>query len=149
MRLPSQFVNRLGELAGAELEMDTIKNLNFGAQAFAEAKQYDWGIAEGTIPEHMIPIMNQRVKQGIQMKMLISKERLPAVGSISEMPKNMEYSGLSELPAIVTLTEKVAGICFMQLGGRIDYAGFFGTDPAFHNWVKDLFLYYWEKAKRV
>ena len=149
MRLPSQFVNRLGELTGAAFEMDTIKNLNFGAQAFAEAKQYAWGIAEGTIPEHMIPIMNQRVKQGIQMKMLISKERLPAVGSISEMPKNMEYSGLSELPAIVTLTEKVAGICFMQLGGRIDYAGFFGTDPAFHNWVKDLFLYYWEKAKRV
>jgi len=144
MRLPSQFVNRLGELAGAELEMDTIKNLNFGAQAFAEAKQYAWGIAEGTIPKHMIPIMNQRVKQGIQMKMLISKERLP-----SETPKNVEFIGLSELPAIVALTEKVASICFMQLGGRIDYAGFFGTDPAFHNWVKDLFLYYWEKAKRV
>ncbi len=149
MRLPCQLVNRLGELAGAELEMDSIKNLNFGAQAFAEAKQYAWGIAEGTIPEHMIPIMNQRVKQGIQMKMLISKERLPAVESISEMPKNVEYSGLSELPAIVTLTEKAAGICFMQLGGRIDYAGFFGTDPAFHNWVKDLFLYYWEKGKRM
>ena len=45
MRLPSQFVNRLGELAGAELEMDTIKNLNSGAQSFAKAKQYAWGIA--------------------------------------------------------------------------------------------------------
>jgi len=144
MRLPSQFVNRLGELAGAELEMDSIKNLNFGAQAFAEAKQYTWGIAEGTLPEHMIPIMNQRVKQGIQMKMLISKERLP-----SETPKNVEIIGLSELPAIVALTEKAASICFMQLGGRIDYAGFLGTDPAFHNWVKDLFLYYWEKGKRA
>jgi len=145
MRLPSQFVNRLSELAGAELEMDSIKNLNFGAQAFAEAKQYAWGIAEGTIPEHMIPVMNQRVKQGIQMKMLISKMSLPA----GETPKNVELIGLSELPAIVAITEKAASICFMQLGGRIDYAGFFGTDPAFHSWVKDLFLYYWEKGKRM
>jgi regulator of sigma D len=29
----------------------------------------------------------------------------------------------------------------------LDYADFFGSDPAFHNWVKDLFLYYWEKAQ--
>jgi len=56
------------------------------------------------------------------------------------MPKNVELRGLSELPAIVVLTEKAAGICFCQIGGRVDYAGFFGPDPTFHNWVKDLFL---------
>jgi predicted transcriptional regulator len=149
MRLPGQFVNRLGELAGAAFEMDTIKNLNFGAQAFAEAKQYAWGIAEGTIPEHMIPIMNKRVEQGLHVKALIPEERLPTGTHMTETPKNVEFNGLSELPAIVAITEKEAGVCFMQLGGRMDYAGFFGTDPVFHNWVKDLFMYYWEKAKRT
>ena len=129
MRLPSQFVNRLGELAGAEFEMDTIKNLNLGTQAFAEAKQYAWGIGEGTIPEHMISVMNQRVQEGIQVKMLIPEERLPAGANLPETPKNVELRGLSDLPAIVVITEKAAGICFMQLGGRVDYAGFFGTDP--------------------
>ena len=53
MRLPSQFVDRLGELSGAELGMDTIEILNIGAQAFTEAKQYAWGIGEGTIPGNM------------------------------------------------------------------------------------------------
>ena len=149
MRLPSQFVNRLGELAGAELETDTIKNLNFGAQAFAEAKQYAWGIAEGTIPEHMIPIMNKLVEQGLQVKALIPGERIPTGTRMPETPKNVEFNVLSELPAIVAITEKEAGVCFMQLGGRVDYAGFFGSDPVFHNWVKDLFIYYWEKAKRT
>jgi len=149
MRLPSQFVNRLGELAGAKLEMDTIKNLNFGAQAFAEAKQYAWGIAEGTIPEHMIPVMNKLVEQGLQVKALIPKERLPTDTGIPETPKNVEFSGLLELPAIVAITEKEAGVCFMLLGGKVDYAGFFGADPAFHSWVRDLFMYYWEKAKRA
>ncbi|MGA2386111.1 MAG: hypothetical protein ABSG33_06230 [Candidatus Bathyarchaeia archaeon] len=149
MRFPKQFVNRLGELSQAELEMGTIKILNKGAQAFTEAKQYIWAIGEDTIPEHMIPVMNQRVQQGIQLKLLISEERLPAVASMSETPKNVEIRGLPELPAIIAITEKVAGICFRQLGGRMDYAGFFGSDAAFHNWVKDLFLYYWEKAKQT
>jgi predicted transcriptional regulator len=30
----------------------------------------------------------------------------------------------------------------------MDFAGFFGTDPKFLNWVKDLFLHYWNKGKR-
>ena len=148
-RLPHQFVNRLGEFSQAELEMDTIKNLNRGAQAFTEAEQYAWGIGEGTIPEHMISVMNQRVQQGIQVKMLIAQERLPTGASQPAMPKNVELRGLSDLPAIVVVTEKVACICFRQLGGRVDYASFFGSDTLFHNWVRDLFLYYWDKGKRI
>lgn len=149
MCLPSQFVDRLGELSRAEFGMDTIRFLNMGSQAFTEAKQYAWGIAEGTIPGQMTSVMDQRVQEGVQVKMIISQERLPARASLTQMPKNVELRGLSELPAIVVLTEKAAGICFYQIGGRVDYAGFFGNDPAFHTWVKDLFMYYWEKGKRA
>jgi len=148
MRLPSEFVNRLGELSNAKLEMDTVGALNKGAKWFTEAKKYAWGLGEGTIPEHMIPIMNQQVQRGIQMKMLIPSELLPAATQTGT-PKNVEVRGLSDPPAIIALAEKMAGVCFRQVGGRMDYAGFFGDDPAFHNWVKDLFLYYWEKAKRT
>jgi predicted transcriptional regulator len=148
MRLPSQFVNRLGELGSAKLEMDTIVSLNKGAKWFSEAKQYAWGIGEGTIPEHMIPVMNQQVQRGIQIKMLIPAELLPAVNQPGT-PKNVEARGLSYLPGIIALTEEMAGICFRQTDGRIDYAGFFGSAPIFRNWVKDLFMYYWEKAKRT
>ncbi len=142
MRLPSQFVNRLGELEGADFEGDTIHNLNVGAQAFTEAKQYAWGIGEGTIPGNMSSVMNEHIQRGMQVKMLISQERLPLSASLPQTPKNVELRGLSELPAIVVLTENVAGICFYQIGGKVDYAGFFGRTPAFHDWVKDLFLYY-------
>jgi len=147
MRLPSQFVNRLGELEGAKLETDTVESLNKGAKWFTDAKQYTWGMGEGTIPEHMIPIMNQQVQRGIQIKMLIPTKLLPSVNPPGT-PKNVETRGLSDLPGIIAITEEMAGVCFRQIGGRIDYAGFFGDDPAFHGWVKDLFMYYWEKAKR-
>lgn len=149
MRLPSQFVNRLGELSGAELGLDTIENLNKGSQAFTDAERYAWGIGEGSIPGNMTSVMNRRVQEGIQVKMIISLERFPVGLGQSGSPKNVELRGLPDIPVIIAMTEKAAGVCFRQIGGKMDYAGFFGSDPTFHNWVKDLFMFYWEKAKRT
>jgi len=148
MRLPSQFVSRLGELSGAEFGVDTIENINRGTQAYMEAQKYAWGIGEGTIPAFMTSVMNQRVQQGVEMKMLIYENRLPKGPSTPAMPKNLELRGLPDVPVLIVLTEKYAVVCFRQLGGKMDYSGFLGADLAFHNWVKDLFLYYWEKSKR-
>ena len=87
----------------------------------------------------MIPVMNQQVQRGIQIKMLIPKELLPASNQPGT-PKNVEIRGLSDIPVIIALTEKMAGICFRQIGGRMDYAGFFGSDPLFHSWVRICFF---------
>jgi predicted transcriptional regulator len=146
MRLPFQLVNRLGELSQASLGMDTIENLNRADRAFIEAEEFGWGIAEGTIPVQMSPIMFERSQKGLKLKFLLPENRLPTATAIV---KNLEVKGISEVPAIVVLTEKEGAVCFHQLEGRVDYAGFFGKDPTFLNWVKDLFLYYWEKGKRA
>jgi predicted transcriptional regulator len=142
MRLPLQFVNRLGELSLASLVTDTIENLNRAERAYVEAEEFGWGMAEGTIPEQMGPIMDEKLRKGLKLRFLIPETRLPT----SAFP---QIRGLPDIPAIVVLTEKVGGVCLRQVGGRMDYAGFFGNDPTFLNWVKDLFLYYWEKAKRA
>jgi predicted transcriptional regulator len=55
---------------------------------------------------------------------------------------------LHELPAVIAVTEKAASVCFRQIAGRMDYAGFGGGDSQFHDWVRDMFLYYWDKGKR-
>lgn len=148
MRLPSQFVNRLGELSKAELGMDTIANLNKVEQAFIEAKQFGCGIAEGTIPEHMLTKMDDQIKKGITFKFLIPENRLSAPANQPETPKNVEIRWFSEIPAILVLTEKFGGICFLQIGGKVDYAGFFGEDPTFLGWLNDVFMYYWEKESK-
>ncbi|HVP17160.1 MAG TPA: hypothetical protein VMT42_07320, partial [candidate division Zixibacteria bacterium] len=82
-------------------------------------------------------------------RFLIPENRFSAIATPQAITKNVEGRSLPDLPAIVVLTEKAAGVCFRQVGGRVDYAGFFGDDPTFHNWVKDLFLYYWDKGKRA
>lgn len=149
MRLPIQFISRLGELSQANLSTDTIANLNKSQQAFIDAEKFGCGIAEGTIPELMATKMDEKVQKGLNFKFLLPENRFSSYESLSEAPKNVQVRGLSELPAVVLLTEKFATICFLQVGGKVDYAGFFGKDPTFLNWVKDLFLYYWEKGKRA
>jgi predicted transcriptional regulator len=149
MRLPIQFVNRLGELSQGTLNMDTIENLNRSERAFTEAEQYGWGIAEGTIPERMGPIMEGQIRKGVKLRFLIPESRLPTSVNPPTPMKNLEVRGLSDLPAIVVFTEKEGAVCFRQVGGKVDYAGFFGKDPTFLNWVRDLFQYYWDRGKRM
>jgi len=148
-RFPIQFVNRLGELSQAKLIIDTIETLNKAQRAFMEAEEYGWGMAEGTIPEQMEPIMDKIIQKGVKLRFVIPETRLPTNTSPLQPMKNVEIRGLLDLPAIVVLTEKEGAVCFRQVGGRMDYAGFFGKHPTFLNWVKDLFQYYWEKGKRA
>ena len=129
--------------------MDTVETLNKAQRAFIEAEEYGWGIAEGTIPEQMGPIMDEVIRKGVKLRFLIPETRLPTSSSPPPPVKNVEMRGLLDLPAIVVLTEKEGAVCFRQVGGRVDYAGFFGKDPTFLNWVKDLFLYYWDEGKRA
>lgn len=147
-RLPVEFVDRLGELRQAKLIRDTVEVLNRGERAFIEAEEYGWGIAEGTVPERMGPIMDELIRKGRKFRFLIPETRFPTSPSPPPSVKNMELRGLQDLPALVVLTEKEGVVCFRQVGGRVDYAGFVGKDSMFLNWVKDLFLYYWAKGKR-
>ena len=123
-----------------------MENINRGERMFMEAEQYAWALAEGRVPELMDTIITEKIGKGLKLKMLIPESDLPAVPA-TKTP-NVELRGTSDIPAIIAVTEKEASICFRFIEGRMDYAGFSGKDPTFLNWVKDLFLYYWEKAKR-
>jgi len=142
-------VNRLGALSQTNMIMDTVESLNKAQRMFIEAEQYGWGLAEGHVPELMGPIMNEQALKGVELKFLIPENLLSPDMSPSATARNIEARGLTDIPAIIALTEKEAAVCFRLVGGRMDYAGFHGKDPIFHNWVKDLFLYYWDKGKRA
>jgi len=149
LRLPYQFVNRIGELSQTNLITDTMESINKGERMFMEAEQYAWGLAEGRVPELMGPIMDEKIRKGLKVRMLFLESFLPPNAIPPVKLPNLENRTLSEIPAIIGLTEKEAAMCFHLVGGRTDYAGFYGKDPIFLNWVKDLFLYYWDKGKRT
>jgi len=139
-RLPYQFVNRIGELSQANLMTDTMEGIGKTEQVLREAERYVWGFGEGRFTEAMSTTANEQIRKGVEYRIL---SPLPPAKL-----QNLENRTLSELPAVFALTEKEAVICFRLIGGRADYAGLFGKDQIFLSWVKDLFLYYWDKGKR-
>ncbi len=138
-QLPPQFIKRLGELSQASLRMGMIESITKSSQMIGEAKQYMWGAIPEPPPETFDQIA-QQIPKTVQFKI------------ISPLPPakfaNIENRNLPNIPAILGVTEKEAVVCFRFTGGRVDHAGFFGKDPVFLNWVKDLFLHYWDTAKR-
>ena len=80
------------------------------------------------------------------MKFIVVESKLPENRNEAS---NIEVRGLTNIPAVVAISEKEALICLRFNDGKIDYSSFYGTDPAFIGWVKDLFMYFWEKARRV
>ncbi len=139
-RIPRQFVDRLSELSQTDLKADTMESISAIERMVGEAKQFVWGIGEGRFTETMGRTGTEQVSRGIEYRVItpLPPSRL----------KGMEGRSLTDIPVLLALTENEAVVCFRRTEGGTDYAGFFGKDSAFLNWVKNLFLYYWEKSKR-
>ena len=149
--LPYQFRNRIGELSGANLNMNAVENLNKVGQIVGEAEQYMWGLREGLGIESMFPIFEEQMRKGIKFRELFPESDLATYRIGPETGRSIESRvlRLCDVHSTFAVTEKEAVVFFPLVGGRSDFTGFFGKDPIFLNWVKDLFQYNWDKGKRV
>jgi len=137
--IPPQFLHRIGELSQADLMMGMVESTTKSSTLIGEAKRFMWAVSPEPVPQAFEEISKQ-IPKGAEYRILSpqSPKKLP----------NLENRTLLDPPAIMVITEEEAVICFRLVGGKVDYAGFFGKDPAFLNWTKDLFLHYWNKGKR-
>jgi hypothetical protein len=120
--------------------MGLIESTFKSSQIIGEAKQYMWPISPEPLPQQFEDISKQ-VPKGVEYR------------SLSPQPpkklSNLENRTLSDTPGkSLPSPKKEAALCFRFLDGRLDYAGFIGTDQTFHNYVTDLFLHNWNKGKK-
>lgn len=147
-KLPYQFLNRIGELSNAEFRTNIMENINDAERMTREAEKYMWG---GGIeqPLNIRPTLQEGISRGVKYKFLFPKRFLPKELTIPGLAKVAEIRSFEDLPFNVVLTDKEAGISFQFSDGRVDYVSFVGKDPVFLNWVREIFLYYWEKGNRL
>jgi predicted transcriptional regulator len=146
--LPYQFLNRISELSKAELGMDIMENINLSERITREAEEYMWG-GGSEQPLNIGSIIGEKITKGVKFRFIFHEKFVPKKAPTLEMAQSVECRIMNDIPVNFVLTEKEAGISFNLVGGRADYAGFVSKDSIFVNWVKDLFLYYWEKGKRA
>ncbi len=147
-KLPSQFLDRIGELSKAEFSSDMMANINAAERITREAEQYMWG-GGAEQPLNIRHILIESIPRGVKYKFLFHKQYIPAAPSLPGMERAVEWRAIEDIPVNFVMSEKEAGISFCLLDGKTDYVAFLGRDQTFINWVKELFQYYWAKGKHV
>jgi predicted transcriptional regulator len=146
--VPEQFIERLGELEKSTYVKETFKNLEEGEKEIREAEEFVW-ILSNDIFSNTIPVLMEKAKKTFDLRIILPDGKFPPE-DLSRLPstnQNIQKGTLSRVDVLVVMTEKYAVFCLPDHKGRIDYTGFGGKDDKFHKWCKDLFLYYWNRAK--
>ncbi len=147
--LPLEFIERIGELENGAYIAEALKNLEEGEKKIQEAKKFVWILSDEVLASS-IPSLAKKVKEPFDLRIILPEGKFPPE-SKSRLTSTMgvQKRVLPKTDVLIVLTEKYAVFCLPTRSGKIDYTGFTGTDPKFHQWCKDLFLHYWEKAKPI
>jgi predicted transcriptional regulator len=142
-KLPVEFLARLGELTDCSYGEGTITNMGISNQIVMEAGDYvhfvTREVPRDTSNYHALG------NKGIEIRLIreddgcIGCERDDCAACYDRQRL------VPELPAIMVLTERQAGLMFPNLKGQFDFAaGFSSSDPAFLRWCGDLFDHLWD-----
>ena len=137
-RLPHPFIRRLAEVTSAELTTSMMESVAKFNKIITEAREYMWGISPEPLPKSFEETAKD-FPEGVEIRFLSPQP--PA------RLHRLENRRINDIPAIIVLNEKEAGVSLFFLGGRMDHAALFSDDPVFLNWAQELFLDSWEKSR--
>lgn len=146
-QLPTSFVNRLGELSQSVLVNELIEDMVRWEELIKAAEEHVWVMTPQVMPA-LSRATGERLVKGIKLRSLLSEQLSETSKTYAQKGQHVERKFLSDIPAIIIVTEKEGSVSFPLLNGQIHHAGFFGKDKLFLNWVNELFVYYWDKAKK-
>jgi predicted transcriptional regulator len=157
--LPREYLSRIGELNGGNLNKDPIIAVHDIEELVEQAEEYIYSVID-QYPANIYQLIESAWKRGVKMRTIECKDWRPPPQFIDERDEAKESfetarkKGLLEercmekIPVILFGSEKVANIYFPDNEGDFDYQGFMLKDSMAMKWCEDLFKYHWEHAKQ-
>lgn len=154
--LPEQFLTRLGDFLYSQYG-DKVSNIfTHGRDVIFEAENYVWLMADQNILT-TYQDYHKIVNKELSLRMMLPPNRMryedfEPIKTASDLKleiREIKEQEQGNVPVSIAMNEKIAGVCFPDLKGQIDFnSGFRGTsNTEFHGWCRDLFEYYWSKSK--
>jgi len=146
--LPRDMLMRIGELSD-HVFVEHVSNVLAECQHLVlMAKEYFWWLIDYPLPwVHEERLSESLVKRGI-LPVDISSEGYRQTRAL--LGERAEVRFAQSVKVGVVVNEKMAGICFPDLEGRVDFSrGFIGYNPAFQKWCHDLFDYLWSSSSKT
>ena len=148
--IPSEFVERIGELSEHEYVRSVSGILRHIEQVTREADQFVWLMADQALLTRF-SITQAIADRDVKLKLILLEGTMDPKGlrDIRNKLGDRIELGIVDVQIGMAMNEKVAGVCFPDLQGRIDFSyGFRGSSSTFHKWCEDLFTSYWKKSRK-
>jgi len=149
--LPTSFLERIGELSESTYTEKLGGVLDHTRQVVDGAKEFVWLMADQILT--IDPNLQQRsLESKVSVRSIIpaTEAASPQISAYATIPDSIEARFANQVNAGIAMNESLAGVVFPDLSGRIDFGcGFAGSNQTFHGWCRDLFVYYWEHAKKL
>jgi predicted transcriptional regulator len=153
--LPNILISRIGELNNCTYQQDIMMVLHRLEDTLRAAEEYIHIMLDQMV-SHTMPILEEKVKSGVEFHFLTTKNLNPPPGiwrrfnvKLSDLnnPSLLDTRFIDAVPMGLIITEKEVGlISFKTVEGKIDYIGFNGADEMCHRWSSDAFEYCWAGA---
>ncbi len=143
--LPPELVWRIGQLTESHFHHHVTNVLLECQHLLGMAEKYLWWSIDEPLPW----FISKKFEEDTTVRVL-----LPASTTAESVLKARQIVGgradfrfAEKVPAGIALNERVAGVVFPDLNGRLDLSyGFIGYSPDFQKWCGDLFSRMWEAA---
>lgn len=159
-RLPHEFFCRIGDLVGCGLIDDVMLTFYEAEKMMDEAEKFLWLLSD----QHLVsalPHMKKALENGASLRVLLpidlkypegyfeqeAVKEYMVIEKQAKRERRIEERWISRVDTAIGVSDKLSGrIFFPRLEGDFDYEGFTVIDKLSHEYCKDLFEYYWNKA---
>jgi predicted transcriptional regulator len=154
--LPLEFIERLGELQNSNHTEQVGPLLAYTQQAVRDAEDYIWLMADHPLGGEEYVGGRKLETSDVTWRIIIPyRDDLDLArlqSTLFNHKGRIEYALVGDHRDIrvgIVLNEKMAGLAFSDLAGRLDFnSGFGSSDVLFHKWCYDIFNYYWNKTRK-
>ncbi|UCE96696.1 MAG: hypothetical protein JSV51_03640 [Candidatus Bathyarchaeota archaeon] len=159
-RLPHEFFCRIGELVNCSFVDDVMLAFYEAEKMMEEAERFLWLLSD----QHLVsavPHMKKALENGASLRVLLptdlsypegyfEQETVKEYVVVERQAKRegrLKERWIDKVDTAIGVSDRLSGrIFFPKLEGGFDYEGFTVVDALSHDFCKDLFEYYWNKA---
>jgi predicted transcriptional regulator len=158
-RLPRSFFSRIGDLLESNYSEDVMMVFYEAEKMMQESEEYLFLLSD----QHLVsatPHISSAYRRGVEVKILLPtslhypegyfeqeivketmKDYYPALES-----GQLQERWIDEVDTLMGVSEKSGRIFFPKVSGEFDYHGFMSTDDNAVEYIKELFMHYWNLA---
>jgi predicted transcriptional regulator len=136
-------------MAKGEFVKGTLEISSMIKETSANAKKHI-KVISAEVMRGLVELDCKRNDEGIVYRKIYPKDAEFPKEYTERMGDTFEIKTLEYIPLALKMNEKLAGIVFRDMSGKVDYSyGLVGEDPDFMLWIEAIFDYFWKKAKPV